>query len=361
LWLGDVSRDTAGRTYLTEILGALAREPALELHVHLADRAFVLPPECHVVYHRVPRWLGKAGRAVAESLVAPRHLRSCDVLLAPFGNVPPAWRGPTVVVAHNVLAFGNRVRTELGRLRGWYRPRALRLSLKRATKVLAVSAYLRQLLLESFPFLEPDDVEVVPLGAPSGVTAPVNGESRTQKRVLAVSALLPYKRVDQAIAAFAAATRDLDAVLEIAGPDVRSQRGELTALAAEEGVASRVRFLGNVPHQHLQTRYRESDVLLYLSEIESFGLPVLEAMAAGLPVIAKPIEALVEVGGEAPLWVATDARTDEVAAALRKLLLDPELHAERSRAGRRQAEGFTWSRAAASTAAALRKAATAPA
>jgi glycosyltransferase involved in cell wall biosynthesis len=122
-----------------------------------------------------------------------------------------------------------------------------------------------------------------------------------------------------------------------------------------------VRFLGNVPHQRLQTLYRESDVLLYLSEIESFGLPVLEAMAAGLPVIAKPIEALVEVGGEAPLWVPTDARTDEVAAALRKLLLDPGVHAERSRAGRRQAEGFTWSRAAASTAAALRKAATAPA
>jgi glycosyltransferase involved in cell wall biosynthesis len=356
LWLGKVSSDTGGRTYLTEILRALALEPDLAIDVHVADRAFVVPSGCRAVYHRVPWLLGTAGRALAESFVGMRELRSCDVLLAPFGNVPPTWRGPTVVVAHDVFAAGTGVRTELGRLRAWYRPRALRVSLKRATKVLTVSAYLRELLLESFPALAAANVEVVPLGAPQTSTASSSSEPRVQKRVLAVSALSPYKRIDQAIAAFAEATGDLDAVLEIAGPDVRNQRNALEALAAERGIASRVVFLGNVPHDRLQTLYRESDALLFLSEIESFGLPVLEAMAAGLPVIAKPIEALVEIGGDAPLWVSAHARTDEIAAALRKLLLDPELHAERSRAGRKQAEGFTWSRAGASTAAALRKA-----
>ena len=112
LWLGRVSEDTAGRTYLTELLGPLSREPGLSVDVHLGDPHFDVPAGCRVVQHRVPRQLGSLGRVLAEPLVAARRLRGYDVLLAPFNNVPPGWRGPVVVVQHNVLAFGSRVQQD---------------------------------------------------------------------------------------------------------------------------------------------------------------------------------------------------------------------------------------------------------
>jgi glycosyltransferase involved in cell wall biosynthesis len=102
--------------------------------------------------------------------------------------------------------------------------------------------------------------------------------------------------------------------------------------------------------------YRQTDVMLYLSEIESFGLPVLEAMAAGVPVIAKPIGGLVEVGGDVPVWVAPEASADEISAALRRVLADDHDLRRRSRDGRARAALFTWEKAADLTAQAVQRA-----
>jgi glycosyltransferase involved in cell wall biosynthesis len=169
--------------------------------------------------------------------------------------------------------------------------------------------------------------------------------------------LWPYKRTDEAIEAFAqAASERPDATLDIAGPGETSERDRLVEFARRLGVASRVRFLGNVAPVHLARLYHEADVMLYLSEIESFGLPVLEAMAAGVPVIAKPVGGLPEVGGDVPAWVAPTASPAEVGDVLRRLLTDSAERARRGDAGRARAAAFTWSRAGELTAAALRRA-----
>jgi glycosyltransferase involved in cell wall biosynthesis len=357
LWLGDVSRDTAGRTYLTELLGPLARQPGLTVDLHLRDRAFAVPAGCNVVWHDVPDRLGPFGRILAEPLVAASRLRSYDVLFAPFTNLPRSWRGPSVTAAHNVLAFGDRLRSELGLLRALYRPRALRQSLRRATRLLVVSGYLRDLLIEHFE-LDAARIDVVPYGGP-----PLRDDPEPRPvaldapQVVAAAALYPYKRVDQAIEAFAIAFGDLPgARLRIAGPGVGDERIRLDVLARERGVADRVEFLGNVPHAQLLELFDRSDALLYLSEIESFGLPVLEAMARSLPVIAKPVMGLAEVGGDGPVWVAPDASADDVAEALERAVRDPELRAACAARGRVQAGRFTWERAAATTAEAIRAA-----
>ena len=101
-----------------------------------------------------------------------------------------------------------------------------------------------------------------------------------------------------------------------------------------------MRFLGNVSPSEVWRLYRAVNVMLYLSEIESFGLPVLEAMAAGLPVIAKPVGGLPEVGGDVPAWVAATAGSADVAAVLRRLLADGAERDRLGRAGRARAARF---------------------
>lgn|GEM_PF-3462356 len=364
LWLGRISRDTAGRTYLTELLGPLGRQPGLDIDVHVGDPEFEVPASCRAVRHRVPYALGPLGRILAEPIVAAQlTLARYDVLLAPLNFLPPLWRGPSVLVQHNVLAFGDSLRVHLSRLRALYRPRALARSLRRATETIAISRYLRDLLLAQFPDLDSAHVRVVPYGVSTALVASAQeAPARTgPPTVLVVSALWPYKRVDQALRAFAMAIDGKDAALLIAGPAPESRRIPLEVLASDLGIRERVRFLGNVPHRRLGALYASADVLLYPSDIESFGLPLVEAMMVGVPVIAKRIPGLLEVGGDGPLWVDADATDDDVAAALTQILDDPELRAERVAAGRERVGSFTWERVAQETAQALRDAAAAAA
>jgi glycosyltransferase involved in cell wall biosynthesis len=359
LWLGRISRDTAGRTYLSELLGPLGDRQGLDVDVHLGDADFAVPDSCRAFYYRVPYALGAPGRILAEPAVAARIARAgYDVLLAPGNFLPSLWRGPAVLVQHNVLAFGPRVGQEVSRLRAWYRPRKTASSLARATEVIAISSYLRRLLLEHHPALDPTRVHVVPYGRTRALdhVAIVAGD-RPRRHVVVVSALWPYKRVDQAIEVFAEATRDISGCrLSIAGPGSPAERARLEQLTRRVGAD--VRFLGNVPHDRLPELYAGADALLYLSEVESFGMPLLEAMAAGVPAIAKRIEGLVEIGASGPAWVDLDTPSTDVAAVLRRLLTDADARSARVGEGTARAAEFDWEITAELTAGVLRKAVT---
>jgi glycosyltransferase involved in cell wall biosynthesis len=362
LAMGAISLDTAGRTYLTEVLGTLGEQPGLKVDLHIADPAFDVP-NCRSIRYRLSRRLGSSGRIAAEALVA-RRIRNADydVLLSPFNFLPVTWRGPCVVVQHNVLVLTGESTKDGHPIRDRYRHRAVAWSLSRATETLTVSEYLRGLILERYPALDPERVKAVPLGVSKKLLAvasqsggvPVAGAPR----VLVVSALWKYKRVDQAIAAFAQATSDLPrAELLIAGPGTPNEERSLKAVARSLGVLDRVKFLGNISHADLGGLYRSSDALLFLSEVESFGLPILEAMAIGVPVVAKRLESLVEIGGDCPVWVEKGASVEEISTTLKMILSSLELRETRVRLGFERASRFTWENTAELTAAALRRAA----
>ena len=115
-----------------------------------------------------------------------------------------------------------------------------------------------------------------------------------------------------------------------------------------------VELLGWVAEDDLADLYRGASVYVFPSLFEGFGLPVLEAMARGCPVIASDIPALREVGGDAAVYVdALDPTA--IASAVCRVIGDQDVRAEFASAGRARAVSFTWARAAAATAGVFRR------
>ena len=188
--------------------------------------------------------------------------------------------------------------------------------------------------------------------APDGVDAryaPGGGKPSERggpKTVLYVGRCDPYKNVPGLVEAFARLVRDggVDARLRIVGsPDARyPEAGEA---ARRRGVEDRVEWAGYLDEAGLLRAYQDADVLALLSKYEGFGLPVLEAMACGTPVVCSNAASLPEVAGDAAIQVAPDDAAG-AAAALERILSDPAEAARLRAAGLAQAKRFSWRAAA---------------
>ena len=147
---------------------------------------------------------------------------------------------------------------------------------------------------------------------------------------------------------------DEDVVLVLPGAPTAYER-ELRTLADELGVAPRVRFPDWVSEEELNGLYDLSRAFVLPSLIEGFGLPVLEAMARGVPVACANVPALSEVAGDAALLF--DPRSqDQVSAAVHRLLEDQVFAEGLVRRGHDRVKEFTWERTGASTLAGYRRA-----
>ena len=178
--------------------------------------------------------------------------------------------------------------------------------------------------------------------APGGEKPSARGGPQT---VLYVGRSDPYKNLPGLVAVFAQLVRGgVDARLKIIGPpDARYP--EADAAARRLGVADRVERAGYVDDAGLLRAYQEADALALLSRYEGFGLPVLEAMACGTPVVCSDAASLPEVAGAAARIVAPDDAAG-AAAALKSILTEPAEAARLRAAGLAQARKFTWRTAA---------------
>jgi glycosyltransferase involved in cell wall biosynthesis len=158
-----------------------------------------------------------------------------------------------------------------------------------------------------------------------------------------VGSTIPRKRLDLLLEVFArvAARYPAARLVRVGGPFTPEQ----DALAARLGIAGRVLVLPFLPRGTLQAVYRRSALLLLTSDREGFGLPVVEAMAAGLPVLARGLPVLREVAGAAAVFVdSTDPREWAQAAGLLLHERDssPEAWSARCEAARARAHQFSW-------------------
>jgi glycosyltransferase involved in cell wall biosynthesis len=225
-----------------------------------------------------------------------------------------------------------------------------RVSAKTAHRVITISQAARDDLVRSFG-LAPSRIDVTPLGVRLPEFAP-RREGETPI-VLCVAQKRPYKNLASLIRAVAE-LRDERPALVLPGAPTEHER-ELRALVDELGVADRVRFPAWVSDEKLESLYAEATCFVLPSFIEGFGLPVLEAMARGVPVACSDRPALPEVAGDAALLFDPSDQA-AVTDAVRRLLRDQRLREQLSAKGLERARQFSWARTAEETLASYRRA-----
>lgn len=164
-------------------------------------------------------------------------------------------------------------------------------------------------------------------------------------RILYVGRRDPYKNLTGLIEAFAKVrARGVDAVLRVIGSEDK-RYPDAPRRALELGLNDHIEWAGYVSDQKLPLQYHEADVFVLASKYEGFGLPVLEAMASGTPVVCSNVSSLPEVAGDAALLVDPNS-ADAIADAIVRALSDPQLAASLREKGIVRAAQFSWRRTA---------------
>lgn len=331
--------------YSRELRRALGqREDCEVLAFGIGRRSHDVPPGARHI--SIPLRVVQAGWGV---LGAPRaeHIAGPADLVHSLDLIPPPTRLPLVVTVHDLVT------TELPSLHGARSQRMQRhqfAALERAAAVLTVSKAVADSLIQRG--VDADRVHVTA----NGLTAlPEPAEPPIPKApfILAVGTLEPRKAHDVLIRAFAAAGLH-HMRLVFAGPgDGRAQ--ELEDLGAGLGIGDRLTILGRVDDGTLAGLYQHATLLCMPSLAEGFGLPVLEAMAAGLPVVASDLPAIREVAGDTAVLVPP-GNVDSLRLALANIAGNAELRETLRQRGRARAAAFTWEATAEATVGAYRAA-----
>lgn len=150
-----------------------------------------------------------------------------------------------------------------------------------------------------------------------------------------------YKNLSRLIEAFSQISQSTAAQLWLVGPSDQRYTAQLTAQAESLGVAASVRFLDYVAHAELPKLLNNAIALTFPSLWEGFGLPVLEAMACGTPVITSNLSSLPEVAGDVAILI-DPYNVDELADAMRMVASDAQLRQQLKTAGIKRAQLFSW-------------------
>jgi glycosyltransferase involved in cell wall biosynthesis len=311
-------RRTGDETHVSNLLRELGRQATDVRLVALTRRPDLVPDGVE------PYALRARSQELRMAFGVPLALRRLRPALVHFQHVlPPLDRTPGVVTVHD-LSF-ERDPSAMGRLdRLAFRTFVPR-SVRRAVRVLTVSERTKRDLVELYR-VDPGKVVVTPNGVdPAFAPGPGSGDGGYLLYVGAIHA-----RKDPLAAADAAAAAGLRLV--VVGPE---NDADLAAELRHRGAELR----GYLDVRELAEVYRRASVLILPSRYEGFGLPVLEAMASGTPVVASGDAALREVAGDAALY----ANRDELGAAVVRA---PAARARLVAAGLDRARAFSWAEAA---------------
>jgi glycosyltransferase involved in cell wall biosynthesis len=220
-------------------------------------------------------------------------------------------------------------------------------SIRMADQIICVSRFTASEVSRYYPSAI-GRCRVIHEAAEEGVAVGSAPEDLPDNYLLFVGTLEPRKNLPRLLRAYAQLTEDaaIPPLVVVGGAGWGGE--DLPTLVHSLGLEGRVRLLGYVTDGELQSIYSRASCLLMPSLYEGFGLPMLEAMQHGVPIIASSTSSLPEVAGDAGLLVNPYSE-EELANAIRKLMHDGEQHARLSDRARQRASEFSWQRAAAET------------
>lgn len=275
-----------------------------------------------------------------------------DAILYPYWPSPPRRQSGAPPAAMFVYDLAFKLRpAEVPWQQRVYLGSILRPALRQAAAVLVISNTTRKDLLDCYPMLGLEEkVSVVPLGVSKVVAAGPLPEGLEPGFILAVGTIEPRKNYPRLLAAYRALRARIAAPpLVIAGRPGWAYGDTLEKIRSEPGVL----YLGHVDEPTLNALYQSAAALAFPSLYEGFGLPLLEAMAHGLPAVVGATGALPELAGEAAVLVDPED-VDAIASGIEKVLGDEGLRARLRVASIDRAREFTWERSADLTRKALR-------
>ncbi len=344
-------------TYIRNVVRTLARLDHESQYYLIGSPAKVaecgeLPSNFHAVAlaGRDDTWKGNLDfRAIVRRL-------GCDLVHIPHLFWIPRGLGcPYVLTVHDLLEhmYGSRNASSVRRSLHFYMTRRV---LRKAARVIAVSQFTRN-EIEKLLAIPDARIEVVYNAIDErflhGHATDADRELIAQRYqvnypfILYAGAIRPHKNVVRIIEAFSTLKSELqkeqqlpDLKLIIIGDDL-SSHPRLRRTVVRGGVQNDVRFLGFVPIEVLRIFYDVAKVFVFPSLYEGFGLPPLEAMAHGTPVVTSNTSSLPEVAGNAALLVNPE-NVFEIRRGLQRALLDPALRAQMKQRGYEQAQKFSW-------------------
>ncbi len=334
--------------YIYQLLRRLPEtdEGALPLcyRAFLHDRAFEAPAGLDV---QTSRWDTRRPwkRIAWEQTRLAALSGSLDLLHGLAFAAPLAARCPTIITVHDLSFL--RFPEAFHRVNRAYLTLFTRLSTRRVTRVIAVSESTRRDVI-ALCGVPGERVITIPNGVDEAfhpADAAEVEEFRRNRRlperfILYLGTLEPRKNLETLIDAYAGLRGDGKAVPKLVIAGGKGWFFEtIFARVAELGLTDEVLFPGYVPGAELPWWYRSAELFAYPSRFEGFGLPVLEAMACGTPVVTTTSSSLPEVAGDAALLVDPDDTT-ALTAALGRLLADSQMRTNLRAAGLRQAARF---------------------
>ncbi|HUP35710.1 MAG TPA: glycosyltransferase family 1 protein [Candidatus Limnocylindria bacterium] len=291
--------------------------------------------------------------SIREQLRVPLDVRRvrADLFHAPHYVLPPLTPCRSVVTIHDCihLRFPQYLPSKLGYA---YARSSLWVATHRASRIMTVSEASKRDILRYFTIPESKiDVIYNAIDDRFGMMPPEEEIARVRERyqlndpfVLYAGNIKPHKNLERLIEAFHMLRRgDLEHVKLLIIGDEISKYATLRRAVHRLKLHQHVRFFGFVPDQTLAVLYRLAGVFVFPSLYEGFGLPPLEAMASGTPVITSNVSSLPEVVGDAAVLV-DPYEPEDIADAMRRVLTDAPLREDLVRRGLARASMFSWER-----------------
>ncbi len=292
-----------------------------------------------------PKSQNKILQHLWEHIVLPYRAREYDLLFSP-ANIAPIWKPKKVklVVTLHDSAFITYPKS-VSKFFYYYYKYTIPRVLKIADRVITISEFSKTEIIKNYPFVK-DKIKVVY----NGIDTEKFYQSKNQdkeKYLLFVGSLNPRKNIINLIKAFEKIVSKEEIKLKIVGKfsDIYSLSKDEQEVLQIAKKNNRIIFLENVEDKQLVKLYQNALVFVFPSIYEGFGLPPLEAMACGTPVIASNIASLVEVCGDSALYIEP-FNIDDIANKIDLLLEDINLQNQLIKNGFKRVEKFTWEKSA---------------
>lgn len=308
-----------------------------------------------------PRWLMRPLYFLWQNSLVYRYIRRYGIEVFHLPNIMPLFIQyiPTVITVHDLAEHWVK---KYSGSRQYYRKRIVSISSNKASRIIAVSESTKR-DLTNIAGTPPDKIDVT---YEAGTLGPIRFEENVDsvlrpyciqgEYILFVGKFLPHKNVARIIEAFTRLKREHDIPQRLVMVGKQDKHtASFMQLAENLGIRDEIILTGYVPDEELPYFYKGASLFVFPSLYEGFGLPVIDAMSCGIPVITSNVSSLPEVAGDAAILV-DPLSTDAIAEGMWLVLNDEKKHEKLSRKGKERARQFTWERCAWETLATYRKA-----